>query len=153
MQRILRQPRIRKVPEPKCIFLLLKLEHNKTCLHGNGDSGIISKIHVTVNKQSKTLVLAVAPITQSSQQAPSSSSERIDPLLHRPDPLWFFQLPQGLIPLGELLGQQEHLPTRAKGSEDMVTESHMLTNKWCRNICFYGSIFTPQFNWSYQYCV
>jgi len=39
-----------------------------------------------------------------------------DELLHRPDALVLLQLPQALVPLGELLRQQEHLPITGQGS-------------------------------------
>lgn len=40
-------------------------------------------------------------------------------LLHRPDAFGLLQLPQILIPLGELLWQQEHLPIRSQRSESV----------------------------------
>lgn len=41
-------------------------------------------------------------------------------LLYGPDAFGFFQLPQGLVPLGELLRQQEHLQTRGQTSQESV---------------------------------
>lgn len=44
-------------------------------------------------------------------------------LLYGPDAFGFFQLPQGLVPLGELLWQQEHLQTRGQTSPNIRNPS------------------------------